>query len=81
MAPSFFSWLGSGTSRRGFPVTLSGGPRASCEGVIAVAGFDDVEEMYAEGPNLRGRRADAGFAVDKGEHCGKTYIVDGRYTS
>ena len=45
MAPSFFSWLGSGTSRRGFPVTLSGGPRASCEGVIAVAGFDDVEEM------------------------------------
>lgn len=67
MAPSFFSWLGRGTSRRGLPVTLSGVAWASCCACVsAVAGFDDVEEMYAEGPSLRGRRADVGFAVDEG---------------
>ena len=65
MAPSFFSWLGKGTSRRGLPVTLSGGPRASCDGVIAIAGLEEVEEIYAEGPSLRGRKADAAFTIIK----------------
>ena len=45
------------------PVTLSGGPWAFCDGVNALAGFDDVEEIYAAGPSLKGRRADAGFTV------------------
>lgn len=30
ITPSFFSWLGRGTSLRGLPVTLRGGPWPSC---------------------------------------------------
>ena len=52
MTPSFFSWLGNGTSRRGFPVTLSGGPSSSvgCIAVegAAVAGFEDDDDMRAD---------------------------------
>lgn len=70
MAPSFFSWLGNGTSLRGLPVTLSGGPRASCDGVTSVvADFDDVDEMNAEGPARKGRRAVVGLAAGKSVNC------------
>ena len=62
IAPSFFSWLGNGTSRRGLPVTLSGGPCASCAGVTSVADFEDVDEIKADGPARKGRRAAVGLA-------------------
>lgn len=64
MAPSFFSWLGNGTSLRGLPVTLSGGPCASRDGVTSVVeDLDDVEEMNADGPARKGRRAVVGLTV------------------
>ena len=64
MTPSFFSWLGSGTSLRGLPVTLSGGPSASCLGVTAIAGLDVEELMKADGMARRGRSAVEGLAID-----------------
>ena len=64
MTPSFFSWLGSGTSLRGLPVTLSGGPSASCLGVTAVAELDAEELMKADGAERRGRSAVEGLAID-----------------
>lgn len=72
IAPSFFSWLGKGTSRRGLPVTLNGGPCASCEGVTSVlADLVDVEEMNAEGPVRReGMRADVGLTGGMSIHGG-----------
>lgn len=64
IAPSFFSWLGSGTSLLGLPVTLSGGPSAFCDGVTCVvADLEAVEEMNADGPARKGRRAVVGFAT------------------
>lgn len=64
IAPSFFSWLGRGTSLRGLPVTLSGGPSAFWDGVTCVvAAFDDVEEMNADGPARKARRAVVGLAM------------------
>lgn len=64
MAPSFFSWLGKGTSRRGLPVTLSGGPRASCDGVTSVvADLVDVDEMKADVPLRNGISAEEGLAI------------------
>ena len=63
MAPSFFSWLGRGTSRRGLPVAVRGGPGISFDLCISVAGFEDVEEMNAEGPARSGRRIDEGLAI------------------
>ena len=63
MAPSFFSWLGRGTSRLGLPVAVRGGPWASCDLVIAVAGLDDVEEMEAAGPSRERRSEVGGLAV------------------
>ena len=63
MTPSFFSWLGRGTSRRGLPVMPSGGPFASVDGVTSVAwDFVAEEDMHAEGPRRRGIRAEDGFA-------------------
>ena len=63
MAPSFFSWLGSGTSRRGFPVTPSGGPSFDCV-CSAVADLEDEDEMNAAGPVARnGMRAAEGLAA------------------
>ena len=62
ITPSFFSWLGNGTSRRGLPVTLSGGPSVSRDGVSAVAGFGDDEDIKAEGPARSDRSAVDGFA-------------------
>ena len=64
MAPSFFSWLGRGTSRLGLPVAVRGGPWASCDLVTAVAGLADVEEMYAAGPRRERRSEVAGLAVE-----------------
>ena len=53
MAPSFFSWLGRGTSRRGLPVMLSRGP-LSCDWVWrAEAGLEVEEDMKAAGPAAR----------------------------
>ena len=47
-------------------MTLSGGPCASRDGVTSVvADFDAVEEMNADGPARKGRRVDAGLAVEK----------------
>ena len=64
IAPSFFSWLGNGTSLRGLPVAVSGGPSAFCDGVTCVvADLDDVEEMNAVGPARKGRRAVMGLAM------------------
>ncbi len=65
IAPFFSSWLGSGTSRRGLPVTLSGGPSPSRDGVRAVAGFGGDEDMKAEGPARSGRSAVDGLAGGK----------------
>lgn len=62
IAPFFSSWLGNGTSRRGLPVTLSGGPSPSRDGVRAVAGFGVDEDMKAEGPARSGRSAVDGLA-------------------
>ena len=45
------------------PVTLSGGPCASRDGVTSVvADFDDVDEIKADGPARKGRRAAVGLA-------------------
>ena len=63
MAPSFFSWLGKGTSRLGLPVAVSGGPWTSCDFWISVAGLADVVEINAEGPARKGRRVDAALAT------------------
>lgn len=63
ITPSFFSWLGRGTSRRGLPVAVRGGPCASCDLVTAVAGLEDVEEMYAAGARREARSEVVGFAV------------------
>lgn len=66
MAPSFFSWLGSGTSRRGLPETR-GGPSAWVEGVTSVAcDFDEEDDMHAIGPARNGKRADVGLAERNG---------------
>lgn len=47
-------------------MTLRGGPCASLDGVTsAVADFDAVDEINAEGPARKGKQADAGFAVQK----------------
>ena len=62
MAPSFFSWLGNGTSRRGFPVMLRGGPSTSRDRCISVADLVDEEDMKADGPARKGRRAVDGLA-------------------
>ena len=71
ITPSFFSWLGNGTSRRGLPVTPNGGPLASVDGVTAVAcGFEAEEEMHAVGPRRRGRSAEEGLANGEAISCG-----------
>ena len=45
-------------------MTLSGGPCASRDGVTSVvADFDAVDEINADGPARKGRRADDGFAI------------------
>ena len=47
-------------------MTLRGGPCPSLDGVTsAVADFDAVDEINAEGPARKGKQADAGFAVQK----------------
>ncbi len=49
-------------------MTLSGGPCASRDGVTSVvADFDAVDEINADGPARKGRRADDGFAIKKHE--------------
>ena len=63
MAPSFFSWLGKGTSRRTLPVTLSGGPSTSRDLCISVADLAEDDEMNAEWPARRGGRAEESLAV------------------
>ena len=45
--------------------------------MISLAGLDDVEEIDAAGPSLRGIREEAGFTVDKGQECGKWFISEG----
>ena len=45
-------------------MTLSGGPSASRDGVSAVAGLDEEDDMKAEGPARNGKRAVDGLAVD-----------------
>ena len=71
MTPSFFSWLGSGTSRRGLPVTLSGGPSFDCV-CSAVALFDDEDDMKAAGPAARkGTREVEGLAFNGLVVCGE----------
>ena len=62
MAPSFFSWLGNGTSRRALPVEVSGGP-SGCAGCRAVADLVAEEEMKAEEPARSGRSAVEGLAI------------------
>ena len=62
MAPSFFSWLGSRTSRRGLPVEVSGGP-SGCAGCRAVADFVVEEEMSAVEPIRSGRSVVEGLAA------------------
>ena len=47
--------------------------------MISLAGLDDVEEIQAVGPSLRGTREDAGFTVDKDQDCGKRHI-EGEHT-
>ena len=64
ITPSFFSWLGSGTSRRGFPVTPSGGPSFDCV-CNAVALFGGDVDMQAAGTIVRkGMRAVEGLALE-----------------
>lgn len=47
-------------------MTLRGGPCASRDGVTSVvADFDAVDEMNADGPARKGKKADAGLAVKK----------------
>lgn len=47
-------------------MTLSGGPCASRDGVTSVvADFDVVDDIDANGPARKGRRADAGLAMKK----------------
>lgn len=47
-------------------MTLSGGPCASRDDVTSVvADFDAVDEINADGPARKGKRADAGLAVKK----------------
>lgn len=44
-------------------MTLRGGPCASRDGVTSVvADFDAVDEMNADGPARKGKKADAGLA-------------------
>lgn len=46
------------------PVTLSGGPCASRDGVTSVvADFEDVDEIKADGLARKGRRAVVGLAA------------------
>ncbi len=63
IAPSFLSWLGRGTSRRTLPVTLSCGPSTSWVFCISVADLAEEDDMNAEGPARRGRRADEGLTM------------------
>ena len=42
--------------------------------MISLAGLDDVEEIQAVGPSLRGTMEDAGFTVDTDQSCGKRYV-------
>ena len=53
---------------------LSGGPCAFCDGVTSVADFADVDEMNADGPARKGRRAAVGLAarITKSVASGKT---------
>ena len=75
MAPSFFSWLGKGTSLRGLPVTLSGGPCASRDGVTSVVvDLDAVEDINADGVGRKAKLADAGLAVKK-YACGQSLVA------
>ena len=47
-------------------MTLSGGPWASRDGVTSVvADFDAVDDIDANGPARKGRKADAGLAIKK----------------
>ena len=47
-------------------MTLSGGPCASRDGVTSVvADFEDVDEIKADGPARKGRRAVVGLAGRK----------------
>lgn len=47
-------------------MTLSGGPCASRDGVTSVvADFDAVDDINANGPARKGRRAVAGLAIKK----------------
>lgn len=43
--------------------------------MISLAGLDDVEEMHAAGPSLRGTREEAGFTVDTDQDCGKWHVM------
>lgn len=63
MTPSFFCWLGNGTSLRGLPVTLSRGPSTLWDVCNSVADLFEEDEMNADGPARKGRRAVDGFAV------------------
>lgn len=76
MAPSFFSWLGNGTSRRGLPVAVRGGPWPCCDGVTSVvAAFDeDVDDIYADGPARMQRSEVAGLARNDGSVAGGNMI-------
>ena len=69
ITPSFFSWLGRGTSRRGLPVMLSGGPSSTvCDGWMAVADLVDEEDMDATEPARNGKRAIVGLATGPVRH-------------
>ena len=51
-------------------MTLRGGPVASCDCWIAVAGLGAEDEINAEGMIRRGRRAADGLAIVKRVRCG-----------
>ena len=63
-------------------MTLSGGPCASRDGVTSVADFAEVDEMNADGPTRKERRAVVGLAVrmtvsirgGKTRSIGSTYL-------
>ena len=76
MTPSFFSWLGSGTSRRGLPVTLSGGAFVVDCVWRADAGFGDDEDMKAAGIVVRkGIIAVEGLALEMLAFSGKEIVA------
>ncbi len=64
-------------------MTLSGWPSPSPEGVSAVAGFDDEDEINAEEPARKGKSAVDGFAIDEfqsapscaSRDCSRVYLA------